>query len=278
MSIEYIYGFFCILAGIYFEFGRKKYYDIFWISMLYLGVMLHFNMYELFGIILLTIANYLKKHTKLIAYIGIIFFVISYLLSGSYYALSLVMYYFIASALYHCNLMEGQETKYLIGIAYLSGFLISSSLFLDSVLFVIPIPIYCLIKNYRNYPSEFEDITLPDFARLATSIKKSEKDVKPNDHVVGYDKKSLIRAGFENNPKNPYLNNNIDISAIGELSNSMKHKLNYNNSSNFDSTLLDKKVWITPHIPFMLFIGFSYIVFWFVRKPLLFVLIDNLVH
>ncbi|MBP2144234.1 hypothetical protein J2127_001404 [Methanococcus voltae] len=317
MSIEYIYGFFCIIAGLYFELRGKKFYDIFWISMLYLGAIIHFNSIEFLGILVLTIANYMKSHTKILANLGILLFITSFVISGSYYALSLIMYYFIALALYHGNLMDGQETKYLIGLSYLGGFLISSSIFLDSVLFVIPIPIYFLIANYKNDPSDYDDLNLQSFARLATSIKKSEKDIKPTDNVTCYDKKSLINAGFKNKAKNPYMNNlsnlnslnntnrlenfdsnienetnfnednntihrnnenYIDISEIGELSTSMKHKLSYDNALLQNTQGYDKKVWVTPHIPFMLFITMSYIIFWFVKKPILFLLIDNLVH
>ncbi|MBP2171773.1 A24 family peptidase C-terminal domain-containing protein [Methanococcus voltae] len=312
MSIEYIYGFFCIIAGLYFELRGKKFYDIFWISMLYLGALIHFNSIEFLGILILTLANYIKSYAKILANLGIVLFIASFVMSGSYYALSLIMYYFIALALYHGNLMDGQETKYLIGLSYLSGFLISSSIFLDSVLFVIPIPLYFLIVNYKNDPSDYEDLSLQSFSRLATSIKKSEKDVKPTDNVVCYDKKSLISAGFKNKVRNPYMNNlsnldslinldslsnlsnqgntnkldnfnlnnenYIDISEIGELSTSMKHKLSYDNALLENSKIQDKKVWVTPHIPFMLFITMSYIIFWFVKKPILFLLIDNLVH
>ncbi len=234
MDIGYIYGLICSIIGAHEDYKKREVSDYLWVSMIWAGLLLHFNIIEFLGVVLVSIS---LKYNKLF-YVGLVLFLISFLLFKSYFAVSFLIFYVVIILLYYLNFMGGGDCKFLLGLSYLKGVIFTFIIFLNAIIFIIPLPILFFIINIKN--KSYKGLKFKNFILLFISLKKDREKIKNFETIIGDDEKIFLIP-----------------------------KINTNDGKEMEITY-SEKVWITPQIPFLVFIMLSYILYMIYPFPVIF--------
>ncbi|ADC69038.1 Peptidase A24B, FlaK domain protein [Methanocaldococcus sp. FS406-22] len=250
MDLAYIYGLICSIYGAVEDWKKREVSDFLWISMLWVGVLVHFLynkslltiFIEILAILFITISVRYEKFNKLV-YVGIFLFLLSFILFKSYFALSFLIFYLIGIFLYYLNFMGGGDCKFLMGLGYLKGMFFTFVIFLNAILFVIPYCLAILLINIKN--KSYKGLKLKNLPLLFIALKKDIDDVKKFESIMGDDE---------------------NFSLIPNI-----------NEEKEDKKIYKGKVWVTPQIPFLVFISFSYVLYMIYPFPAIFKIIELVV-
>ncbi|CAB3288492.1 Peptidase A24B, FlaK domain protein [Methanocaldococcus lauensis] len=251
MDLGYLYGLICSMYGAIEDWKKREVGDFLWLSLLWIGVIVHaiysknllLFFIEVFAISFITLSVKYEELNRFF-YIGILLFLLSFILFKSYFALSFLLFYLVGVFLYYTNFMGGGDCKFLIGLSYLKGMFFTFIIFLNAILFVIPYCIIILLINIKN--KNYKRMKLKNFPLLFIALKKDIKDVRKFESIMGDDENlSLI----------PKIN--------GEIENG-KNKYK-------------GKVWVTPQLPFLVFIFLSYVLYIIYPFPIIFKIIELIV-
>ncbi len=245
MVIGYFYGLLCSIIGAYEDLKKREIDDFLWLSMLWIGLVIHFNIIEFLGVILISLS---LKYEKLF-YVAIILFLISFFYFNSLYAIAFVVFYIFSILLYYSNLMGGGDCKFLMGLSYLNGALFTITSLLNGILFIIPYSLFLLLQNIKE--KNYKNLKFKNVLLLFIATKKEIKDVKKFEMILGDDN---------------------NISYLPKLNKDYYCHDNNKTYNNMDSNKNQccGKIWITPKLPFLVFILFSYILYGFYNKIIIF--------
>lgn len=136
--------------------------------------------------------------------------------------------------------MGGGDCKFLMGLSYLKGMFFTFIIFLNAILFVIPYCIFILLINLKN--GNHKRLKLKNLPLLFIALKKDIDKVKKFETIMGDDE---------------------NLSLIPNINEEKEEKKTYKG-----------KVWVTPQLPFLVFICLSYILYIVSPFPLIFKVIE----